>query len=309
MYEYHSLSPYLLRSFNPASPAKKIEDKYAILDKVGQHDTYEIFKVFMEANSNDFQILEDKKLVYRFNNMSFDANNRLMYGWFQVGNYGVKTEIIDINTGKVDFNKAQDNAEIINHFIYIKLPQGYNEGMALLHSFRGTGIKTLLHDLLKEPFKNKTTLVLQMNPLAYDKALTEWQDGNAKEIRLTKFVGLTDIADTIKSLGHDEQEYIIKAPRNGFMGKFKNYLDKNSNEYKAVEVLTPLCRTIKTVVELNGKKRVFTIGKNASNSVCEINASEDLQLVEGVPTLDSIKDWCEEVANEYSSVMYPGQGN
>src|SRR5690606_22671267 len=99
---------------------------------------------------------------------------RIAYGWLELGSYGIRSDIIDVNTGKVDFRKAQNNAEIIRHFSYFFIPVGFNEGLALLHSFRGNGVKTVFLDQFGQYFSTKTQLNLQMNPLSYEKALEQW---------------------------------------------------------------------------------------------------------------------------------------
>jgi hypothetical protein len=301
----HSLSPYLIRCFNPQLSGKN-EDKYSVLDKVGQYDTFSLLKNYIESKSEDFSIVEETKQVFRFHQMLIDSDKRIVCGWFQTGHYGIKTDIINISTGKVDFEKAQNNAEIINHFIYFFLPQSFNEGIALLHGLRGNKIKTLFHRLFKEYFKDITKLNFQMNPLSYDKAFKEWQDSNAKEIRLIRFEGFSDIADQIKMLGHEEVEVKLKPPKKSTLGKLKDYFDKDSDQAKAIEVLSPICAQIKTVVELNGKKRTFIVGHSATNSICEIEAPEDLELSHGNPEYNAIKKWCEEISEEFSETMYPG---
>jgi hypothetical protein len=304
----HSLSPYLMRCFNSQLQGNKIEDKYAILDKVGQFDTYVLIKEYIESKSAEFYLVEKSKQVFRFDSMEFDVENRLICGWFQVGHYGTKSDIINIGTGKIDFVKAQDNADVVKHFVYFFLPKGFNDAIVFFHSYRGNGIKTLFFELFREYFNSKTKLNLQMNPLTYDKAFTVWENANAKEIRLIRFSALNDIADQIKNLGHHEQELKIKPRRKGTFGKLKDYFNKESDQAKAIEVLSPLCSEIKTVVELNGNKRTFIVGKSASNSICEIEAPEDLELIDGNPKYDAIKKWCENVTEEFSSSMYQGLG-
>jgi hypothetical protein len=300
----HSLLPYSMRCFNPALPGNP-KDKYAILDKIGQFDAYTLLKTYIESKTNEFHIVEDAKQVFRFNSMVFDTDKRLIYGWLQAGYYGKKTDIINISTGQVDFEKALHNAEIINHFIYFFLPKGLNKGISLLHAHRGNGIKTLFFELFNEYFKNKTTLHLQMNALSYEKALNGWMDGNAKEIRLIKFAGWADSSDTLLRLGSNEQDLILKAPRKGALGKFKDYYNNASDQAKAVEALSSLCAQVKTVIELDGKKRIFTVGCSDSSTMYAIDAPEELTLVDGNPEFNAIKQWCEEISIEFFNEIYP----
>lgn len=304
-HEMHSLAPYSFRCYNKDLEGKR-EQRYSTLDRIGQYDLFNILKIFIRNNSSSYQIKDDTRQVYQFSDITVNEKTREIYGWFNVGYYGIKTDIIDIETGKVDFEKAQNNAEIIKHYMHFYIPKGVNEAMAFLHSYRGNGIKTLFFVLFSTYFKNITKLNLQMNPLAYDKAINAWLDAPAKEVKLTKFVGLKDAADQIRKLGHNEQELIIKPPRKGTLGKLRDYLTRGNDRLQAVEVLSEFGSQVKTVVELNGKKRTFCVGNRSTNTVCEIEIDETVVLDNGVPILDSMTWWVRQISREYAQIMYAG---
>lgn len=302
----HSISPYSVRCFNSALEGE-VKDRYSILDKIGSHDLFNLLEIFIKNKTDKFILLEKNKQIYRFSNVKFDKEKREIHGWFNVGSYGIKSDIIDINTGETDFTKSKNNAEIIKHYFQFFLPKGLNEGVCILHSFRNVGIKTLFNEVFNPFFKTHTNLSLQMNPLSYDKALRVWQEANAKEIKVMSFVGIKDIADRIKGLGHEEQELTFKPPRKSSFGKFGDFFNQKSEAAKAVEVLSEFGKEIKTVVELNGRKRTFRVGYNMSNSVCQIEVDTEVDLIDGVPKLDSMHSWCSGIINEFCSRIYPGK--
>ena len=302
----HTVAPYTIRCFNPAIGAKKIEDNYCVLDKIGDSDLYELLKTFVELYSSNYQIVENSKQVYKFSDITFDGNFRHISGWFQVGAYGIKTDIINIESGEVDFEKAQNNAEILKHYFHIFIPSGFNEAICMMHSYKGHGVKTLFSEIFFPYFNSVTKLNLQMRPLAYEQAIEAWQEANTKELKVTKFVGLTDIADQIKSLGHDEQELIMKPPRKGTLGKLKDYFNKDSEQAQAVEVLSEFGSQVKTVVDLDGKKRTFIVGANAKNSICQIDLDDEVEIKDGIPEIDSIRKWVHQIISDYATSMYPG---
>lgn len=305
----HAIAPYSIRFFDPNSTASKIEDRYSKLDKVGAHDALKVLGDYVVGLDGKFIVDENSKQVYRFKGMKVSATKRQVAGWFEVGSYGVKNDIIDINTGNVDYKKTQENAEIIRHYVRFFVPAGFNEGIALLHSFKGAGIKTLLYDLLRAEFLKKTRLNLQLNPLAYKKAFVSWEKASAKELRLTKFEGMSDLTDQIKKLGHKEQQLIIKPQSRATLGKFKDYLNPNSEEYKVVEYLSPMCAHVKVVVELGGKRRTFTIGRPADEQVCEIAIDEDdVTFIAGNPEAKSLHKWCAIVLQDLADALYPRMG-
>lgn len=301
----HSLSPYSIRCFDPAKADERPDDRFAILSKVGKHDIFTVLDDFLKEQDEKFKIIESTQQVYRFNNLRSEAKNRCLYGWLEAGTYGTKNDIIDISSGKVDFEKAQKHAEIVKHFFYISIPQDVNEGIALLHSFKNNGVKTIIHDLFRSRVKHVVNLNLQMNPLAYQKAYQNWRNAEAKEIRLIKYDSVSDIADKVKGLGHFENELIMKPPRRSTFGKLKELLTPGSEQFKAIELLAPHCRQVKTIVELNGKKRTFVIGTPAAEQVCQIEIPDDEVInVGGNPEFESLAQWARSIHRELSDSIY-----
>jgi hypothetical protein len=305
----HAIAPYCIRFYNPNSTEKNVEDRYAKLDKLGSFDAFQLLANFADKLDDKFIIVESTKQVYRFKGMKVDAVKRQVAGFFEVGSYGVKNDIIDIKTGNVDYKKTQENAEIIRHYIRFFLPAGFNEGIALLQTFKGAGVKTLLHGLLRDHFLKITKLNFQLNPLAYKKAFQTWEKATAKEIKLTKFEGMSDITDQIKKLGHKEQQLIIKPPSSSTLGLFKDYLNPNSKEFQVVEFLSPMCAHVKLVVELDRKRRTFTIGRPVDEQVCEIAIEEDeVDFIAGNPVAKSLHKWAREILQDLADSLYPKMG-
>ncbi|WP_339472023.1 hypothetical protein [Pseudomonas sp. EL_65y_Pfl1_R83] len=91
----HAIAPYSIRFFDPNSTAIKIEDRYSKLDKVGAYDAFNILEDYFKRVDDKFVIAEDAKQVYRFKGMVADPAKRQVAGWFEVGSYGVKNDIID----------------------------------------------------------------------------------------------------------------------------------------------------------------------------------------------------------------------
>ncbi|MCP2002928.1 UNVERIFIED_ORG: hypothetical protein J2Y78_001468 [Buttiauxella agrestis ATCC 33320] len=301
----HALAPYMFRCYNPN--AEK-EQRYSALSNINNHDLLGLLNEFIDKYKTDFVLSEETKQVFRFNEVVYDEANREIYGWFESGYYGTKTDIINIETGVVDFEKTKNNAEIIRYYVHFYIPRNVNEGMAFLHTYRGDGIKTLFMRLFSEYFKDTTRLVIQMNPLAYDKAIEKWMDAIAKEIKVTKFHGVRDLAEQAKKLGHNEQELIIKPPRNSGLGKLRDYFSKDTEQSQLVEVLKSYGEVVKTVVELgDGRKRTFQIGTSVRGAVCEILFDEE-QVVfnDGMPDLNSLNILVDSIILEYNQLLYRG---
>ncbi|PBI79765.1 hypothetical protein A9993_08435 [Rahnella victoriana] len=301
----HALAPYLFRCYNPNAPH---EQRYSALSNINNNDLLTMLLNFIQLYNTKFNISDNTKQVFRFNDITYDEGNREIFGWFECGYYGTKTDIINIESGDVDFEKTKKNAEIIKYYIHFYIPNGVNEGMAFLHTYRGDGIKTLFIKLFSDYFKNITNLVIQMNPLAYDKAIDKWLDATAKEIKVTKFQGVSDLAEQARLLGHNEQELTIKPPRNGGLGKLRDFFATQSEQSKLVEILKEYGESVKTVVELgDGRKRTFHIGTSVRGAVCEI-IFDDTQVafLDGMPEINSLNLMVDTIILEYNGLLYPG---
>lgn len=305
----HFISPYTVRCYDPASKAPKLEDRYSALGKVGQFDAYFVLKDFIQPLIGSYKIVAGRKQIFRFHDVVFDDASRQFYGWFQAGSYGLKSDIVNIKTGNVDYYKVQENAEMINHYVHFFLPKDFNEGVAILHGYKNIGIKTLLHSLVAAQFKKVTGRVLQMHPLAYEKAMVEWQDAQAKEIRLVKYKGMAHLEDQIAALGNQEQELVIRATRKKSLGRLQDYFKAGSEQLAAVEVLTPLCSEVKTVVEMGGRRRTFRVGANPRNHVCEVELDEaEVPVIAGNPEPISMLKWCRKLLQDFVDSVYPKLG-
>ena len=312
-HKLNTISPYTIRCFDPLLKGKSTQNSYSPLGQIGQFDMYKILKDYISSKvkSKKYFDIKDSKQIYAFTGFVFDDARREFRGVFKAGSYGNRTDIINVKTGAIDFKRLEENAEVLNHYVRFYIPEKLDEGVVLLDNQRNIGIKTLLYDLLRGEFHRVTKRTLQMNPLSYEKAFEEWKKATAKEIKLVRFSGMGTIEDQIKKLGHDEAEhtYVIKASRRKNLGSLVDYLTPGTDQSALIEVLTPLCSEVKTVVEMNGRKRTFRLGTSPSNQVCEIDVDEKkVTIVAGNPDMKELDGWCKILLNEFLSSIYPGMG-
>ncbi|HDS7364672.1 hypothetical protein [Morganella morganii] len=302
----HTIAPYTFRCYiGTHHKDKKLN--YSNLDKIkGHYDLLLLLEKFIKERC-DYTILEKTKQVYRFTDVKFNQSKREIYGWIESGFYGEKRDIINIDTGKVDYLKTQKNAEMIKYYFHFYIPLGVNEGMAFLQTYRKYGIKTLFYSQFFDYFKSITDLSLQMNPLAYEKALSDWLDAETKEIIITQFNGLHDIADQVNFGGHVEKSLCIKAPRSKSLGKLSSFLKKDTDNYKMIEVLSGFGSTVKTIVEIEGRTKRFNVKSESNNTISEIIFDEDdVSFIDGIPQLTSIYSWMNDIIKEYIQNLYRG---
>ncbi|NNP75529.1 hypothetical protein A7P54_03730 [Acinetobacter sp. Ac_3412] len=300
----HSLAPYTIRSYEPNY--FKLKKQYPPLDKIlGRFDLYILFKDFLNEQGTDFHLNEPEKKIFRFLDLKFNDETRIIQGYLEQGHYGLKADIINIELGTVDYEKTEKNAELIKYYFYLKIPVTYNEGLALFQVYKNVSAKTLIFNILLDKYKLKTDLNLQFNSLSDLKSLEKWKDAQVKEIKLTKFNPIQDRAQKLMNLGHKEIDSNLSIrPKTGNFGPLRSFYKTDSDQFKAVEVWEEQCAQVKTVVNLNGKNRTFTVGKSKTLGLCEIEAPDNLEIDGGLPTNSALELWFDQTDKDLSKELY-----
>jgi hypothetical protein len=311
----HAVTPYLLRSFNKYNTETKKQD-YFPLSNIRGKDLLDVIHKFMEEKSTHVFDFSEEKRVYKFTDIKVDSKNRTISAFLIAGFYGVKSDILDKNTGEVRFPKTVDDAEVLKHFVLFTLPKNTSEGVALFHKSRGVGVKSLFEKLFTPYFRLALNCSLQINPYAHTEAVTEWaQNAKVKELKVKGFVGSSDIAENIAKLGECNTEFIIKPQKtqNGIrasLGSLSDFIkpEPNSAINQMIEILEGQGSKIRTVAELNGTRRTFEIGSNSKGVICDIPFAEvgedDVLLIGGQPEYKSTRKWSLELTNDILIGVY-----
>ncbi|GEM_PF-4147518 len=295
----HTLHPYKITIFDRNTEKKG----YAKLGSIkGKIDAFSFIENWIKNNQKIGLIIDSKEktsILFR-DDFVFDITTRTIYGWVCVGDYGVENPILDINTGKKAFDKKEHNAELIPHFVYLRIPKNYTEGLALFHGVKGKGIKSIFVELLNKEARGKLDRVFGFTTLSYGKAMSLWQEAVTKEITAVPKSIVSDVADKISEINPKAETFItIKAPRLGNFGKWSSFHKQGSKQYELLEILEEQYDDIHTVIERNGKKRKIKIGTNITNNICIIESPDDLELIGGNPKLTSIINWCRDIEGDF----------
>lgn len=302
----HALAPYFIRCYNPDTEIKNVEERYDFLNKVGQYDTFDLLLEFIDAHKQ-FEKVDDKKQTYKFLNVQTDKKKRTVSGWMCLGEYGIRNDIIDTDDNKVAFEKHTKHADVKNYFFIFSIPRESRKGIALLHTYKSDGVKSMFYGEFSNFFRDKTKKNLQIQPLTYEKAMEPWLEAEMKEIKVVGFKPTKNIEDKIHGLGDVEHEYKIKAKRNKTLGKFKNFLVKDSDESKLIEVLNHGSKQVKALVSMGGSHKTFTIGHGDKHAFCQIDVDEEeVTIVDGNPDFTSINKWASDILKEISRAINIG---
>lgn len=287
----HCLAPYFIRCYDPSSEEEEPENRYNMLNRIGQYDLFKLLSDFMEGNKI-YKKVEMRNETYRFSSLNVDKTSRTITGWMSVGVYGVKNDIINTEDNELAFSKEEKHADVKKYYFSFYIPLESRKGICLLYTYKSDGVKSLFQKEFNEYFNHATKKNIQINPLSYDKAMQPWLDAETKEIKVVGFKPVSDIADKVASLGDIDFEYSIKAKKNKSLGKLSGFLKKDSDEYKLIELLNAEGDQVKALVAMNGSKKTFRIGHSNRNVVCQIEIDEELvSIVGSTPDFDSLNKW------------------
>ncbi|MCH2256486.1 MAG: hypothetical protein MK088_07635 [Alteromonas sp.] len=308
----HAVTPYLVRSYRGRDAETK-QPEYHKLSDINNIDLLELIHQFMTSKSGSvFDFAEDKK-VYQFLDINYDKQRRTVSASMCAGSYGVKSDILDISTGKLRFPKTETDAEILRHYIQFTIPTNKTEAVALFHKSHSVGIKTLFDSLFKPFFRNKTNSSIQIAPYAHGEAIREWIDNAVvKRICVKGYQPSSDITDNLNSGIELNNEFIIKPRRtssSSMLGRLADFIGPDASEpaQNMVAVLSQHGQSVKTVAQLNGTTRSFTVGTDSSSgTTCDIELDSDsgVTLDGGQPDHHEMHAWCINLTNDILKGVY-----
>lgn len=301
----HTVTPYSIRCFNP--DAKNVKQKHFALSDIKGNDLFLLLNGFFKSIAGAYHPVDDEKAVYSCRSVDSNESTREIWGYFCVGHYGVNSDIISVNNGEVVFNKGEENADVFKYYFRFSLPSGSDEGVCLFHAYRGDGFKTIFLTMFNKYFKNKTGLPVIMNTLSDENLIKKWAQGEVKELKVVRFKPAPDIVDRLKGFGHIESEYVVRPQRRKILGRFSDFTTNGSEQAKIVEFLEQDAEEVKVTVSLGGQKRTLRVGKNANNRLCQVDVDlKIVQLVGGIPSIDSMNPWASILLQDFMGKIYPG---
>ena len=298
----HSITPYTLRCFNSEYIAKEEKifhdgtsnKRYMPTNQLLGYDLFSLLKEFLVGNTKENKIIEDKKLMYKVEDLVINEDKRLIYGYIQKGTWGLPALIQDAQGQKPDYPMSHLQAAMLRHFFYIYLPLEQAEGICLFHSIGINGIKTIFEDEFKQYFQSKLpNSHLQYNPLQYSEIYKEWENAIAKKIIVNKFNKTqSDRADTINNaIGENEQTLIIKIKNP--VTTLINFFSGGSQEKEMIEIIENDGSQVKGEFELDGKKRTLRLGRQRSAKCDIVIDSNDVHSEEGVLNHEELLSFCD----------------
>lgn len=299
----HAVSAYSIRCHNKDA-GRGNDESYHILNKLGAYDLFSLVESFALGRKGYRQI-DKSKQVYKIKLKKVDKSKRVISGWIEYGHYGMESNIINITNNETEFEKKTENADILRYFFLFWIPKNARDGVALFHTIRSDGVKSIFHKEFGEYLNNYITRSIQMNSLSFDKVLQEWANADTKEIVALRLNTPSDIADIPGKLGNIHTSFSIKPQKNNTLGKFGRFLKGGSSEANLVEELDAISSDVKVVLSLDGRIRSFRIGKKSRRGSTEVVVPEEVVLNGGIPEYESMYTWAMSVLDDFRTRVYP----
>jgi hypothetical protein len=232
---------------------------------------------------------------------------RMITGTLLGGDYGITSQLEDVETGLPTHNRGATETEQIPLYFLIWIPEDGQRGLVLLQKESIHGIKTPLVDELQRRFQiENESLRLVVKPFTYRRLVEEYlAHGRVTEVRLIQY----EVPDDIRALYVDRQEalkevyveYIVRAKtrkRLRVADRVRAVLEgrRNANNLVEIEGFEP--QRTKLNIEINGKRRTIDMGDRNRLSL-DFDITDEVRLgADGHPAFDSVDTIAQELLEE-----------
>lgn len=197
-----SLSVYAIRVLDVAD---KIPQELNSFDDRGS-DLFTVVQEYLAAASDEPINNEGTQKVAKMHEHQIDG--RIITGVIRSGEYGYTSDIVDIDTGDINYEKAIDEASLVPFFFCMWLPENRDEGILILQNFKQLGINAAIREILERPFnRDFSRNRLSINALVPESAVMNFL--NSGRIMKARFIEYRLPIDQAEAIGHDHEEQHI----------------------------------------------------------------------------------------------------
>lgn len=280
----------------------------------------DIVEEFADNGKGTYTKDEKNETIFTFEDVKKDeikdSNQRTIFNaiYFKIktGEYGIETEIVDSNTGRVTHPRTQTEADVMPFGFCIAVPTGdVTRGIIILQSMGNYGITVVLRKKLNECVRNMIDLdfrmiIGQMVPKPYIRRFFEIS--KLKSIKMVRYDIPDDLADRygVDRGSKAMEERIIKYPI-GFIMRNRQKLDEWLEGRLRYDRLIELPDFVPDDVKLEfhcGGTSTKTISlKNVDRLIITEDITNDIILNKGYPEFESLKIKMKETASDYLRMM------
>ncbi|WP_416050071.1 hypothetical protein [Cupriavidus basilensis] len=278
----------------------------------GTHGFAPWFFTYLKDQLGALQPRPDKRLA-RVARVCANADGTFVFGRYQTGEYGFKSELVDSNTNAVSHVRRVTEAEMIPFFYSLAIPKQGSWGVFTLQKFKNFGIHDFIVPNLIQDFEadNKGCRLYIQRLVPETLASTLLDGALVKGMRFVSYKLPAGIEDALGSDGMTahvrEVEFVIRAAKGRYLPKldgFKDVILGNKNIGQIATLPNIPYDTIKLDLEVNGRRRTMDIGKPFKLSPNLDVTDEVTEGDDGHPVWEDIST----VARDFSADLLSAQG-
>ena len=268
-------------------------------------DLFESWKVENNQTNSPLVIKDEdeKKIsrILRHTNGTFELHilGRYISGIIESGEFGTEENIINSNTGELQYHKKTEDAQMIPFFFMFNIPENSRYGYLIIERIGNIGIfSTLTKSIQKYIGKSiEEKLVLKIEPFMIKEVLNRNLNvvSDAKKVILkgvrNQNLSLSQITENLIEEEHVQTDVVYKAPRNRFL-QIRNWLDKlnsSKNEKGHYTFQDIEYADVAFELKIGGNIRTISIARiNGLGTYLEITDSVTIGS-NGYPTYNSLQ--------------------
>ena len=271
------------------------------LDDLNGVDLYDVFSDYFNSLNNGCSLAPERMRFIRVSDPQRSDNRRELKGILSVGEYGYTSELHNVETDKPSYTREVPDAEMLPFYYLIKIPRGFNIGIAL---FQRIGLRAIQADfslgfssffeLRHHELQRHLEVLLQ--PLMPTQIVKELlQQGRIPKIRFVKRGIPSDRIDILSMGGlHEESgelELHVKTNRGGniqIADRIQQFFRDNRNPGQLLELQDFPYDTIKVELDVGGSQKTIDLG-DFGKIRANYDIDDDVEIgADGHPTFESI---------------------
>ena len=294
------------------------QKEFAQIDCFGDNDD-DLFVVFQGILAALTKKADDDKEAKQILEVAeIETDGRQIYGIIRTGAYGLSGDLRDVRTNTLAYKKREYHADMMPFYFHFDLPQGRDKGILAVQRTGIFSIHSALGGFLTKELKNQfPDLVLALSLVASKEVMEQavGKDSELTEIHFLRYELSSDIADALQRSGTPPKkgslDYAIKFRGAGF--PFRDEILKCVRGTGSPQALVEFLNipfdvdNVKIRTRTGEKDRTVNLGDPRSGLRADYDVTDDVQLVGGHPTLESIHAIAASLIAEHQKALY-GKG-
>lgn len=295
------------------------ENKRVLLNNLKDDKTFiYFFEEYVKKIGKKYSNDSEKEIVFQFEQIDTESvlnedgqlEYRVLYGRVKTGDYGIESELVNIESGDV-YHRSKEQADVMPFGFCIAIPAGdVNSAIIILQALGNYGMKISLQKHLQKCVSdiNPEYNLLMRAILPKEYMDRYFEHGILEKIRMIRYEIPEDISNRMGinyGVKQTKEERIIHKPL-GFMENnkkaIKEWMSGQKSFTQIIEIDGYQYDDLKLEIKLGKTVKTFNLG-NLQRMVVSEDITSEVMLAGGHPVFSSLKSKMKDVSKEYLEGM------